>query len=82
MLEGIVIDAAGAAAGLLLIVVFRAINQTFGPLDTAPVLKAALGGLGIGLVALVAGQETLFSGESELESLLQYPGSKASPRSC
>jgi H+/Cl- antiporter ClcA len=41
------------------------------------VLKAALGGLGIGLVALVAGQETLFSGESELESLLQHPGSKS-----
>jgi H+/Cl- antiporter ClcA len=77
VLEGIAIGAAGAAAGLLLIVVFRAINQTFRPLDTVPVLKAALGGLGIGLVALVAGQETLFSGESELESLLQHPGSKS-----
>jgi H+/Cl- antiporter ClcA len=77
MLEGIAIGAAGAAAGLLLIVVFRGIDRAFRPLDRVPVTKAVLGGIGIGLVALVAGQDTLFSGESELESLLGHPGSKS-----
>jgi H+/Cl- antiporter ClcA len=77
VLEGIAIGAAGAAAGLLLIVVFRVVNRAFRPFDRTPVLKAGLGGVGIGLVALVAGEETLFSGESELESLLQHPGSKS-----
>jgi chloride channel protein, CIC family len=76
VLEGIAIGAAGAAAGLILIAVFRAIDTAFRPLGRAPVVKATLGGVGIGLVALIAGQETLFSGESELESLLQHPGSK------
>jgi H+/Cl- antiporter ClcA len=77
VLEGIAIGAAAAAAGLLLIAVFRIIDRAFRPLDRTPIAKAALGGLGIGFVALVAGQETLFSGESELESLLQHPGSKS-----
>jgi H+/Cl- antiporter ClcA len=77
VLEEIAIGAAGAAAGLLLIAVFRTIDRAFRPLDRAPVVKAVLGGVGIGLVALVAGQETLFSGESELESLLQHPASKS-----
>jgi H+/Cl- antiporter ClcA len=77
VLEGIAIGAAGALAGLLLIVVFRLIDRGFRPLDRTPVVKASLGGIGIGLVALIAGQDTLFSGESELESLLQHPGSKS-----
>jgi H+/Cl- antiporter ClcA len=37
------------------------------------VLKATLGGVGIGVIALVAGEETLFSGEHELEVLLSNP---------
>jgi H+/Cl- antiporter ClcA len=76
VLEGIAIGAAGAAAGLLLIAVFRLVDGSLRPLDRAPIVKATLGGLGIGLVALVVGQETLFSGESELESLLQHPEAK------
>ena len=76
VLEGIAIGAAGAAAGLVLIAVFRMVDRALRPLDRAPVLKAGVGGLGIGLVALVAGAETLFSGESELEVLLEHPGSK------
>lgn len=76
ILEGIAIGAAGAAAGILVIVVFRLVDRAFRPLDRSVVLKAGLGGLGIGLVALIAGQETLFSGEAELEQLLGSPDSK------
>lgn len=36
-------------------------------------LKATLGGIGIGVIALIAGEETLFSGEHELEVLLNHP---------
>lgn len=77
VLEGIAIGAAGAAAGILLIVVFRAVDRAFRPLAGSPVLKATLGGIGIGLVALIAGEETLFSGESELETLLHQPGAES-----
>jgi chloride channel protein, CIC family len=76
VLEGIAIGAIGAAVGLILIAVFRIVDGAFRPLDRAPVVKATLGGVGIGLVALVAGEETLFSGEKELESLLNNPGSE------
>jgi H+/Cl- antiporter ClcA len=73
--EAIAIGAAGAAAGLVVIVVFRVVDRAFRPLDRSPVAKATLGGIGIGLVALIAGEETLFSGEHELDVLLQDPGS-------
>jgi H+/Cl- antiporter ClcA len=77
VLEAVAIGAAGAGAGLLLIAVFRVVDRAVRPLDRAPVAKATVGGLGIGLVALVAGEETLFSGEHELETLLDNPGAKS-----
>jgi H+/Cl- antiporter ClcA len=82
VVAAIAIGAAGALAGLLLIAVFRAVDRAFRPLDRSPVAKATLGGLGIGLVALVAGEETLFSGEAELEELLGEPGSKTVAALC
>ena len=73
----IAIAAAGAAAGLVLIAVFQLVDRGLRPLDRSPIFKATLGGIGIGLVALIAGEETLFSGEHELESLLDDPGAKS-----
>jgi H+/Cl- antiporter ClcA len=73
----IAIGAAGAVAGLLQIGVFRVVDRALRPLGGSPVLLATLGGAGIGLVALVAGEETLFSGEHELEGLLQTTGQKS-----
>jgi H+/Cl- antiporter ClcA len=81
VLEGIAIGAAGAAAGLLLIVVFRAVNRVFRPFDRTPVLKAGLGGLGIGLVALIAGEETLFSGRASSNRCSRTRVPRASARS-
>lgn len=72
VLEALAIGAAGALAGLLAIVVFHTVRRAFRPV-ASPVAKATLGGLGIGLIALVAGEETLFSGEHELEVLLADP---------
>lgn len=76
VLAALLIGAAGAAAGLLVIATFRVVDGALRPLDRSPVVKATVGGLGIGLVALVAGEETLFSGEAQLEALLGSPGSE------
>jgi H+/Cl- antiporter ClcA len=72
LLEALAIGAAGAIVGLLTIAAFHVVRRAFAPV-ASPVVKATLGGLGIGLVALVAGEETLFSGEHELEVLLDDP---------
>jgi H+/Cl- antiporter ClcA len=72
VLEALAIGAIAAAVGLVTIAIFAAVRRLFRPLGNR-VLKATLGGLGIGLVALVAGEETLFSGEHELEVLLDDP---------
>jgi H+/Cl- antiporter ClcA len=73
----IAIGAAGALAGVLQVVVFRALDRALRPLDRIPIAKATLGGIGIGLVALIAGKETLFSGEHELDVLLHDTGGKS-----
>lgn len=72
VLEALAVGAAGAILGLVAIAVHRLVRRALRPLGST-VLKATLGGLGIGLVALVAGEETLFSGEHELEVLLADP---------
>ena len=66
------IGAVGALAGLLTIAVFRIVGAALRSIGST-VARATLGGLAIGLIALVAGEETLFSGEHELEVLLDDP---------
>ena len=73
LLAALLIGAAGALVGLLVIATFRVVDRTLRPLDHSPVAKAALGGLGIGLVAVLISDLTLFSGESSLEDLLADP---------
>lgn len=73
VLEAILIAGLAAVVGLATIAVFRAVERAFRPLEKRLVIRATLGGLGIGLVALVAGEETLFSGEHELTVLLADP---------
>jgi H+/Cl- antiporter ClcA len=69
VVSALAIGAVGALAGLLTIATHRAVRRAFRRVG-GTVAKATLGGLGIGLVALVAGEETLFSGEHEIEVLL------------
>ena len=77
LLAALVIGAAGALTGLLVIATFRLVDRALRPLDASPVAKAVLGGLGIGLVAVLVSDLTLFSGESELEELLADPDAAA-----
>jgi H+/Cl- antiporter ClcA len=72
VLEALAVAAAGALLGLVTIAAFRFVRRLFQRVESR-VVKATLGGFAIGLVALVAGEETLFSGEHELEVLLADP---------
>jgi H+/Cl- antiporter ClcA len=71
--EALAVAAVAALVGLLLIALLRAVRRGFAPIADRTVLKATLGGIGIGVIALVAGEETLFSGEHELEVILHDP---------
>ena len=52
-----------AAFGLAFVQLFNRIDVGLRRFDGNPVMKAAWGGLAIGVVALVAGEHTIFSGE-------------------
>jgi H+/Cl- antiporter ClcA len=71
--EALAVAAVAAAVGMLVIAVLRMVQRFLRPIAARTVLKATLGGIGIGVIALVAGEETLFSGEHELEALLEHP---------
>lgn len=71
--EALAIAAVAAAVGMLVIVALRGVQRLVRPIAGRTVLKATLGGIGIGVIALIAGEETLFSGEHELEVLLDHP---------
>ena len=71
--EALAVAAAAAAVGMLAIAALRGVRRLFAPIAGRTILKATLGGIGIGVIALVAGEETLFSGEHELEVLLDHP---------
>jgi len=71
--EALAVAAVAAAVGMLVIAALRAVQRLVRPVAGRTVLKAVLGGFAIGVIALVAGEETLFSGEHELEVLLDNP---------
>ena len=73
ILEALAVAAIAASVGLVLIALLRVVRRSLEPIAGRTVLKATLGGIGIGVIALVAGEETLFSGEHELEVLLDDP---------
>jgi len=73
VLEALAIAAVAAAIGMVLIALLRVLRRALLPIASRTVLKATVGGIGIGLIALIAGEETLFSGEHELEVLLDDP---------
>lgn len=60
----------GALVGVGFTAVFHRLREASRPLDGRPVLKATLGGLAIGLVALTFGELTLFSGEHQLDDVV------------
>jgi len=73
VLEALAIAAIAAGVGLLAIATHRVVRRSLRPLGDRVIVKAMLGGVAIGVIALIAGEETLFSGEHELEVLLASP---------
>ncbi|MBD2108672.1 chloride channel protein [Nodosilinea sp. FACHB-13] len=68
--EGAVLGAIGAAVAALFVLVFRTVGWLTRPLEHRTILLATLGGLSIGLIALVFPQ-TLFFGEREIETIIK-----------
>ncbi len=68
--EGLVLGAIGAAVAALFVVIFRAVGSIAHRLEHQTILLATLGGLAIGLIALVFPQ-TLFFGEREIEAIIE-----------
>ncbi len=68
--EGAVLGAIGAAVAALFVLVFRTVGWLTRPLEHRTILLATLGGLSIGLIALVFPQ-TLFFGEREIETIIE-----------
>lgn len=68
--QGAVLGAIGAATAALFVLVFRIVGWLTSSLEHRTILLATLGGLSIGLIALVFPQ-TLFFGEREIETIIE-----------
>ncbi|NJO77237.1 MAG: chloride channel protein [Cyanobacteria bacterium RM1_2_2] len=68
--EGAMLGALGAAVAALFVLIFRIVGHLSEPLSHHTVLLATLGGLSIGLIAIVYPQ-TLFFGEKQIETILE-----------
>lgn len=64
----------GGIVGILYIEGFHRLRAAVTRLDAYPILKAGLGGLVVGVVALVFGELTLFSGEHEISEVVAEAG--------
>jgi H+/Cl- antiporter ClcA len=64
----------GGVAGVLYIEAYHRVRSASAVLDGRPVIKATLGGLVVGLVAIVFGELTLFSGEHTLPEVVGDAG--------
>lgn len=70
LVEGAILGALGALVALLFVWLFRGIGYLTHYLEHRTILLATLGGLSIGLIALVFPQ-TLFFGEREIETIIK-----------
>ena len=70
LFQGAILGAIGAALALLFVVIFRTIGYLTAPLHHHTILLATLGGLSIGLIALIYPQ-TLFFGEKQIDIIIE-----------
>lgn len=71
LIEGAILGVVGAAVALLFVLVFRTVGYLTEPLHHQTILLATLGGLSIGLIALVFPQ-TLFFGEKQIDRIIEH----------
>lgn len=72
--EGAILGVVGAAVALLFVLIFQVVGYLTKPLHHQTILLATLGGLSIGLIALVFPQ-TLFFGEKEIDTIIEQGAS-------
>ena len=72
LVQGAILGALGALVAVIFIVLFRSIGHLSEYIGHRVILLATLGGLSIGLIALVFPQ-TLFFGEKEIQTILNSP---------
>jgi H+/Cl- antiporter ClcA len=70
LLEGAILGIVGAAVAFLFVLVFRVVGYLTEPLHHHTIALATLGGLAIGLIALVFPQ-TLFFGEEQIDTIIE-----------
>ncbi len=70
LLQGAILGAIGAAIALLFVLVFHIVGYLTAPLHHRTILLATLGGLSIGLIAVVYPQ-TLFFGEKQIDIIIE-----------
>lgn len=70
LLEGVSLGAVGALAGAIFIVLFQQMGRLLTPIEESVILRATLGGLAIGLIALLF-PETLFFSEKQIEGVIE-----------
>lgn len=68
--QGAILGAIGAAVAALFVLIFRTVGWVAQPLEHRIILLATIGGLSIGLIALLFPQ-TLFFGEREIETIIE-----------
>lgn len=64
----------GGVAGIAYIEGYHRLRRASVGLDRSPIVKALLGGLAVGLVAVIFGELTLFSGEHEIVEVTAQAG--------
>ena len=70
LLEGVSLGAVGALAGAIFIVMFQKTGKLLAAIEESVILRATLGGLGIGLIASLF-PETLFFSEKQIEGVIE-----------
>lgn len=70
LVEGAVLGSIGALVAVIFVIIFRSIGHLSEYIAHRTILLATLGGLSIGLIALVFPQ-TLFFGEKEIETIVE-----------
>lgn len=78
LIEGAILGVVGAGVALLFVLIFRLVGYLTEPLHHQTILLATLGGLSIGLIALVFPQ-TLFFGEKQIDTIIEQGASYGIP---
>jgi H+/Cl- antiporter ClcA len=70
LVAAVVLGAGGAVLGMAYVKLVKVVRLLLRPLDSLVVAKALVGGVAVGVIAVVFGELTLFSGEHEISEVI------------